>query len=65
MQKKHRWDQLLKLHGNVEQDFEKVIQLLEEHGIHDKKYMIKEAEPFLFPKKHPKILKTIYEKKNQ
>ena len=33
MQPKHAWDELLKLSGNVEDDFKKVAALLEENNI--------------------------------
>lgn len=40
MQPKHLWDKLIKLTGNVEEDCEKVIRLLEDNQIFLKKYRL-------------------------
>lgn len=45
MQKKHAWDKLITLSGNVEEDCRKVVALLEEHGIQNKLYF-KEVSKF-------------------
>ena len=60
MQKKHAWDKVIKLSGNIKEDFSKVIALLEEHTIFDKKFLT--GNPELFPAAEPKIKKAIYEK---
>ena len=39
MQEKHAWDKLIKISGNVEEDFKKVAALLEENNIMDKAFM--------------------------
>ncbi len=46
MQKKHAWDKLIKLSGNIEEDCKNVVKLLEEHKIFALKYRIKTEEPF-------------------
>ena len=55
MQPKHAWDKVLKLSGNVEEDFKKVALLLEENGILSEKYLL-ESEKF----SHGKIIRTDY-----
>lgn len=61
MQKKHAWERVIPLSGDIEQDFAKVITLLEESNIADKAFLKKPPE--LFPVKAPyEISKTVYEK---
>lgn len=57
MQPKHAWDIVLKLSGNVEEDFKKVAILLEEHSILSEKYLL-ESENF----SHGKIIRADYKK---
>ena len=45
MQPKHAWDKVIKLSGNVEGDFKKVVLLLEENGILAENYLI-ESQKF-------------------
>jgi hypothetical protein len=44
MQEKHEWGKLLKLSGNKEADFKKVIDLLEENKIFEKKVVVEELK---------------------
>lgn len=60
MQKKHGWDKVVMLSGNIENDFARVIALLEESNISDKAFLIGDAR--LFPEKAPKIMKVVHEK---
>lgn len=53
MQEKHAWDKLLTLTGNIEEDFQKVIVLLEEHDITNPLFI--KTTPVAFPKEMPKI----------
>lgn len=41
MQKKHAWDKVIQLSGNVEEDFQKVITLLEKNNVTDQKNLVK------------------------
>lgn len=49
MQKKHAWDKILKLSGQVEEDFKKVGLLLEEHCILSEKHFL-QSEKFAYGK---------------
>lgn len=60
MQKKHAWDKVITLSGNVEQDFNAVILLIEENKIINDSYL--KDIPQLFPRNAPKISKSEYEK---
>ena len=60
MQKKHAWDKVIKLSGNVEEDFQSVVTLLEKNKIQSKSFM--KDNPILFPKNGPRISKSEYEK---
>jgi tetratricopeptide (TPR) repeat protein len=60
MQEKHAWDKLIKISGNVEEDFKKLAALLEENNIIDKAFM--KGEPQLFPATSPRINKVTYQK---
>jgi len=44
MQPKHAWDKLIKLTGNIENDFKQVVALLEEHKIYSIEYSIGEVQ---------------------
>lgn len=60
MQPKHAWDKLIKLTGNVSEDFKKVLTFLEEHNIYDKSCL---KNPITaFPKDSPRIIRSKYEK---
>jgi len=61
MQRKHAWGNVVKITGNTEKDFAKVIALLEENNVTEKAYLI--GNPQLFPENFPKIKKAIHEKK--
>lgn len=39
MQKKHAWDKIIPLSGNVEDDFIKIISIIEEHDLINEKYL--------------------------
>ncbi len=39
MQKKHAWEKVVNLSGNVEEDFRKVVSLLEEQSVHSEKFL--------------------------
>lgn len=56
MQKKHAWDKIINLSGNVEEDFKKVLILLEEEQINSFKYF-KDSEEVA-----NKIIRLEYEK---
>lgn len=60
MQKKHAWEKVVELTGNVEEDFKKVAVLLEENHITNKSFLI--GSPELYPLDSPKIQKVKYEK---
>jgi tetratricopeptide (TPR) repeat protein len=60
MQPKHAWDKVLKLSGNAEADFKKLLVLLEDSNILDASCL--KGKPQLFPKQAPKISKSEYEK---
>jgi tetratricopeptide (TPR) repeat protein len=60
MQKKHAWDKILKLTGNLEEDFNKMKFLLEEHKIMNKEFMFK--SPKHFPEKGPKVIRSDHKK---
>lgn len=59
MQEKHAWDKVLKLSGNVQEDFKKVVAILEENNIFDKSFL--KDKPRLYPDVTPKISKAEYE----
>lgn len=61
MQKKHAWDKIFNLTGDIEIDIKKLIIILEEHGINAPSNLI--GKPELFPIASPKIKKSIFEKK--
>lgn len=44
MQPKHAWDKVLKLSGDVQEDFKKVASLLEDESIFSKKYFLRSKE---------------------
>lgn len=46
MQSKHSWDKVVKLSGNLEEDWKKVLTLLEENKIFLEKYRIKPPKTF-------------------
>lgn len=46
MQSKHAWDKLIKISGNIEEDFKKVIYLLEENKIFLEKHRIEPTKNF-------------------
>ena len=58
MQKKHAWEKVVGLTGNLEEDFDLVIKLLEQHNITNKKFI--KGKPFLFPSNLSKIEKVRY-----
>ncbi len=60
MQKKHAWDKVITLSGNVEEDFKKVIILLEKECITEKQFLCE--KPMHFPKENPKIIRTDHKK---
>ncbi len=60
MQLKHAWNKVITLSGNIEQDFAKVVSLIEENNIIDKCFL--KDKPQLFPKNFPKVSKAEYEK---
>jgi hypothetical protein len=60
MQKKHAWDKVIKLSGNVEEDFKNVILLLENENLINKNFM--QALPKHFPKDNPKIIRSDHKK---
>ena len=47
MQKKHAWGKVVGLIGDIEKDFDLVIELLGQHNITNKKFI--RGKPFLFP----------------
>lgn len=59
MQKKHAWDKLLPLTGNLQEDFKQVMRLLEESGIQSEKYL--KGKPMPWPPKKPTIVRCDYE----
>ena len=58
MQKKHAWEKVVGLTGDIEKDFALVIELLEQHNITNKKFI--RGKPFLFPATLSKIEKVRY-----
>ncbi len=60
MQKKHAWDKLIKLTGNIEEDFKKVLNFLEEKKIIDTANII--GKPRKFPLDNPRIIRVDYKK---
>lgn len=59
MQKKHAWDKLIKLSGNVEQDFKKVIEVLQENKITDENFFLRNRstrEPHIVRKQYKKTI---------
>lgn len=46
MQPKHAWDKLIKMSGNVEEDFKKVVKLLEDNQIFLEKHRLNPTETF-------------------
>lgn len=61
MQKKHAWDSVIPVSGNIEVDFARVTKYLEDNNIYDVKFLV--GEPRLFPEAMPKISKVVHEKK--
>ncbi len=61
MNKKHCWDRVVPLSGNVEIDFRKAKALLEELGIYQEKWII--DKPEFFPMDKPKIKRSVHEMK--
>lgn len=60
MQKKHAWDKVVKLSGNVEEDFKTVVILLEKNDITNKAFI--KGIPTSFPKPVPKIIRSDHER---
>ncbi len=58
MQKKHAWDRVVKLTGNVEKDFKEVVQFLERNQMYDKSHLFEGPNPF--PRHSPKIHRSDY-----
>lgn len=59
LQEKHAWDKLVKITGNIEEDFNQVIKLLEESKIIQQK---PKSKPVLYPKgSNPKIIRSDYQ----
>jgi len=61
MQRKHMWHHLIESSHNIQDDFKKVLSLLEDHGIVNEKYIA--GDSLYFPSSsHPKIVRTTYKK---
>lgn len=57
----HAWDKVIKLSGNVEEDFKRVVALLEKNNIKDPSNI--KGTPTTFPRnKSPVVVRTNYEK---
>lgn len=44
MQEKHAWNKLIRLSGNIEEDFKTIAILLEKESIHSEKYLLRSKE---------------------
>ncbi len=59
LQKKHCWDRVVKITGNIDEDFLSVQKLLEELKIYEKKFL--KSKPLVYPKDAPILTQSVHQ----